>query len=147
MSSRNWTDRKQVGEFMHRRVAELGLTTAWEHASCPAVNAGPDSVVGHAGPTDIVIQPGQLIHFDFGVKENEYCSDIQRMAYVLAEGETAPPEPVQRAFDTVLRAVQEAVKAMKPGVLGVEIDAIARKVITDAGYPEFMHATGHHLGR
>lgn len=36
---------------------------------------------------------------------------------------------------------------MKPGVLGVEIDAIARKVITDAGYPEYKYATGHHLGR
>lgn len=138
---------KQVGDYMHRRVAELGLTTAWEYDSCPAVNAGPDSPVGHAGPTEITIQPGQLLHFDFGVQENEYCSDIQRMAYILAPGETAPPEPVQRGFDTVVRAIQEAVKAMKPGVLGVEIDAIARKVITDAGYPEYKYATGHHLGR
>ncbi|HLF91817.1 MAG TPA: M24 family metallopeptidase, partial [Anaerolineales bacterium] len=119
----------------------------WETESCPAVNAGPDSPVGHAGPTDMEIQHGQLIHFDFGVKENEYCSDIQRMAYVLAPGETVPPEPVQRGFDTVVRAIQEAVKAMKPGMLGVEIDDIARKVITDAGYPEYKYATGHHLGR
>jgi Xaa-Pro aminopeptidase len=138
---------KQVGDYMHRRVAELGLTTAWEHASCPAVNAGPDSPVGHAGPTEIQLQPGQLLHFDFGVKEDEYCSDIQRMAYLLAPGETAPPEPVQRGFDTVVRAIQEAVKVMKPGMLGVEVDAVARKVITDAGYPEYMYATGHHLGR
>ncbi|GAB4581663.1 MAG: Xaa-Pro peptidase family protein [Anaerolineales bacterium] len=138
---------KNVGAYMHRRVEELGLTTAWEHESCPAVNAGPDSPVGHAGPTEIVIQPGQLIHFDFGVKENEYCSDIQRMVYVLAPGESTPPEPVQRGFNTVVRAIQEAVKAMKPGVLGVEIDAIARKVVTDAGYPEYKYATGHHLGR
>ncbi len=138
---------KYVGDFLHRRVAELGLTTAWEYESCPAVNAGPDSPVGHAGPTEIVIQPGQLIHFDFGVKENAYCSDIQRMAYVLAPGETTPPEPVQRGFETVVRAIQEAVNAMKPGMLGVEIDAIARKIVTDAGYPEYKYATGHHLGR
>ncbi|HNB53907.1 MAG TPA: Xaa-Pro peptidase family protein [Anaerolineales bacterium] len=138
---------KQVGDYIHRRVAELGLTTAWEYDACPAVNAGPDSPVGHAGPTEITIQPGQLLHFDFGVQENAYCSDIQRMVYVLAPGETAPPEPVQRGFDTVVRAIQEAVKAMKPGVLGVEIDAIARKVVTDAGYTEYKYATGHHLGR
>jgi len=138
---------KQVGAFMHHRVDELGLGTAWETESCPAVNAGPDSPVGHAGPTEIVIQPGQLLHFDFGVKENEYCSDIQRMAYVLAPGETTPPEPVQRGFATIVHAIQEAVKAMKPGMLGVEIDAIARKVVTDAGYPEYKYATGHHLGR
>ncbi|NUM48778.1 MAG: aminopeptidase P family protein [Anaerolineales bacterium] len=138
---------KRVGAYLHRRVEELNLTTAWEKESCPAVNAGPDSPVGHAGPTEIVIQPGQLLHFDFGVQQDEYCSDIQRMAYVLAPGETTPPEPVQRGFDTVVRAIQAAVRAMKPGVLGVEIDAIARKVITDAGYPEYKYATGHHLGR
>jgi Xaa-Pro aminopeptidase len=36
---------------------------------------------------------------------------------------------------------------MKPGMLGKEVDAIARRVVTQAGYPEFKHATGHHLGR
>ncbi len=39
------------------------------------------------------------------------------------------------------------VKAMRPGVPGKEIDDLARKHIIQAGYPEFMHATGHQLGR
>lgn len=138
---------KQVGQFIHDRVRELGLTTSWESASCPAVNSGPDTPISHSGPTDMVIQPGHLLHFDFGVRQNDYCSDIQRVVYFLREGETQAPDPVQHGFDTVVRAIQAAVEAMKPGVLGKEVDAIARKVITDAGYPEFKYATGHHLGR
>ncbi|MEM7344955.1 MAG: M24 family metallopeptidase [Chloroflexota bacterium] len=138
---------REIAASMQAKSDALGLETAWHRANCPAVNAGPESPVGHVEPTDLVVSPGQLLHFDFGVKQNEYCSDIQRMAYVLGEGETAAPELVQRAFDTVILAITESVAAMKPGVSGVEIDTIARDIVEDAGYPEFKHTTGHQLGR
>lgn len=138
---------KEVGLLMHQKVKELGLETAWESASCPAVNSGPNSPVGHASPGDIIIQPGHLVHFDFGVKQDDYCSDIQRMAYVLKPDETLPPDPVIRGFNTVVKAIESAVLAAKPGMRGFEIDAIARNVIVGSGYPEYMYATGHHLGR
>lgn len=138
---------KEVAAFMHDQVAEAGLGYAWPRESNPAVNSGPDSPVGHSGPTDIRVQPGHLLHFDFGVKNEEYCSDIQRMAYVLREGENAPPLEVQRGFATVRQAIENARAAMQPGVQGVEIDTLARQIITAAGYPEFKHALGHQLGR
>jgi Xaa-Pro aminopeptidase len=138
---------KEVAAFMHAQVAALGLQTSWDAAHCPAVNAGPDSPVGHASPTDLKVLPGQIIHFDFGVLKDGYCSDIQRVVYALDVGESAPPAPVQRGFDTIVRAIQAAVAAMKPGMLGKEIDAIARQTVTDAGYPEFMYGTGHQVGR
>lgn len=138
---------KDVAAFMHARVTEAGLGFAWPRESNPAVNSGPESPVGHSGPTDIRIQPGHILHFDFGVKYGEYCSDIQRVAYILGEDETAAPPEVQRGFATIRQAIEEARAAMRPGVPGKEIDATARSIVSGAGYAEFKHALGHQLGR
>jgi len=54
---------------------------------------------------------------------------------------------VQKAFATVLQAIDAGAKALRPGVRGFEVDAVARKVVVDAGYPEFKHGLGHGLGR
>jgi len=136
-----------VAAYMHAQMAEAGVSFAWPRESNPAVNSGPESPVGHSGPTDIQIEPGHILHWDFGVKYDEYCSDIQRVGYVLRENETTAPPEVQRGFETVRQAIEEARTAMKPGVQGVEIDTIARKIVTEAGYPEYKHALGHQLGR
>jgi Xaa-Pro aminopeptidase len=138
---------KQIAGHMHKLMRSRRLGPAWEIANCPSVNSGPDSPVGHISPGDIVLQPGHLVHIDFGVRQNDYCSDIQRTIYLRRPGESEPPDPVQKGFDTIVQAIQKAVAAMRPGVMGKEIDAIARAVVTEAGYPEYKYATGHHLGR
>lgn len=145
--ARPWLSEIEIGEFMQAQLEAFGVGPAWHEGHCPTVSAGPESPVGHVGRTEQTIERGQLLHFDFGVKQDAYCSDIQRMVYFLAPGEDRPPEPVQRGFDTVVRAIQAAVEAMAPGILGKEVDAVARAVVTEAGYPEFKHATGHQLGR
>ena len=137
----------EISALMHALLEAHGVGPAWELQHCPTVNAGPDSPVGHTGPSDIRLQRGQILHLDFGVKQADYCSDIQRVAYYLAPGETRAPEPVQRGFDTVRRALLAAAAAMQPGRPGKEVDAAARSVVTAAGYPEYLYATGHQLGR
>jgi len=137
----------EIGEFMHKLAHEYGVTYAWPAESCPAVNSGPNSAVGHRGPTEIKVERGHIIHFDFGVKYKDYCSDIQRVAYVLREGETEAPPEVQRGFITIRTAVEKSSEAMKAGVTGNSIDIIAREIVTDGGYPEYPHALGHQLGR
>lgn len=137
----------QVAEMMQAEILRRGLGFAWPRSNNPAVNSGPDSPVGHNAPTEIRVGRGHLLHFDFGVREGDYCSDIQRMVYFLNSGEIQPPEPVRKAFETEVRALQAAFKAVRPGALGVEVDRAAREVVTNAGYPEFKHATGHQVGR
>jgi len=137
----------EVGAYMHKLAKEYGVGLAWPADNCPAVNSGPNSPVGHNGPTDIKVERGHLIHFDFGVQYEGYCSDIQRIAYVLREGETEVPVEIQRGFLTIRTAIEKSREAMKAGVTGNSIDVISREVVTDSGYPEFMHALGHQLGR
>jgi Xaa-Pro aminopeptidase len=137
----------EIGEYMHKLARDYDVGLAWPAENCPAVNSGPNSPVGHNGPTDIKVERGHIIHFDFGVKYMDYCSDIQRLVYVLREGETEAPPEVQRGFITIRTAIEKSREAMKPGATGNSIDVIAREILIDAGYPEYQHALGHQLGR
>lgn len=137
----------EVANYMHALMKEYGVGYAWSPENNPAVNAGPDKIVGHSGPSEIRIERGHIIHFDFGVKYEGYCSDIQRVAYVLREGETEAPLEVQRGFITIRTAIEKSREAMKAGATGNSIDTIAREIVTDSGYPEYKYALGHQLGR
>jgi Xaa-Pro aminopeptidase len=137
----------EIGEYMHKLARDHNVGLAWPAENCPAVNSGPNSAVGHSGPTDIRVEPGHILHFDFGVKYQDYCSDIQRLVYVLREDEMEAPLEVQRGFITIRTAIEKAREAMNPGATGNSIDVIAREILLDAGYPEYQHALGHQLGR
>ena len=137
----------EVSEYMHGLLDEYAVQPGWELLNCPTVNTGPDSAIGHVGPTDLKISPGHIVHFDFGVLQDEYCSDIQRVVYFLLPGEKSAPPEVQHGFDTVRLAIQRAFEAIKPGVMGKTIDHIARQTVIDGGFPEYPYGTGHQVGR
>jgi Xaa-Pro aminopeptidase len=137
----------EIGEYMQKLANDYGVGLAWPAENCPAVNSGPNSPVGHNGPTEIKVERGHLLHFDFGVKYEEYCSDIQRVAYVLGKGENQAPMDVQRGFITIRTAIEKSREAMKADVTGNSIDVISRGIVSDSGYPEYPYALGHQLGR
>lgn len=133
---------------VHGYLTERGMGTAWDWDYCPTVSAGADSPIGHAGPQpQYKVKPGSLVHMDFGVKENDYCADIQRVWYVRKDKDDAIPDDLQRAFDAARQAIRAGFEALKPGIAGWEVDAIARQTLVEAGYPEYQHAFGHHVGR
>ena len=138
---------RQIAEFVHSLVDEAGLDYAWDKVHNPIVTCGPDSPVGHAMPGDVRLERGHTLHLDLGVKQDGFCSDLQRMWYVLEEGETEAPADVQHAFQTVLAAIRAGEAALQVGAHGWQVDGVARQRIVDAGYPEYMHAFGHLLGR
>jgi Xaa-Pro dipeptidase len=95
----------------------------------------------------VVLERGHTLHLDLGVKQNGYCADLQRMWYVLEEGETRAPADVQAAFAAVYGALKAGEAALRPGVPGWQVDQAARQHLVAAGYPEYLHAFGHLLGR
>ncbi len=133
------TTENDVGNYLRRRTEEFGATVPFL-----SVVVGP--VRGHSDPTDRIIQPGDLVRIDFGITWRGYSTDVQRTAYVLKPGETAPPEEIQRLWNTCRKATDAAIAAMRPGVTGNAIDTVARKVLTDAGYEGYPHAAGHPIG-
>jgi len=135
-----------IAEFIRNEVKKRGLTVAWEPAVCPSVFTGPDTAEAHFRPTKRKVEKGHLINIDFGVRYKNYTSDIQRMYYVVKDNENNLPEPVQKGFDVIKTAIRKAKDMMKPGVVGYDIDKIAREYIVNNGYGEFPHALGHQVG-
>ncbi len=137
----------EIANFMKQKVKERGFGLAWEEDHCPAVFTGPDAGGAHSGPTDNKVEKGHIVNIDFGIEYKGYCSDLQRMWYVLKDNETKAPAEVQKGFEIIRDAIQKVAGQLKPGVAGCDMDDIARNYITDKGYEEYPHGLGHQVGR
>jgi Xaa-Pro aminopeptidase len=96
----------------------------------------------HAVPTDAEIARGTLVTLDIGARLDGYCSDCTR---TWATGEL--PDDLAAAYGLVRRAQEAALAAVRAGPEGREVDAVARRIITEAGHGEhFGHGLGHGVG-
>jgi Xaa-Pro aminopeptidase len=106
------------------------------------VAAGPNSALPHARPSDYAIKPGEPVVVDIGSKYRNYGSDMTRTFCIGEKDDT-----FKRVYSTVLEAQMTAIAGIKAGMTGGEADAIARDVITRAGYADaFGHSLGHGIG-
>ena len=106
------------------------------------IATGANGANPHAQPGETVVREGDLIVMDYGAGYHDYHSDMTRTVCV---GE--PSEEQRRVYDVVRLAHETCAAAARPGCIGTDIQALAVKVISDAGYGDyFKHGLGHGVG-
>jgi Xaa-Pro aminopeptidase len=106
------------------------------------VAAGPHGALPHATPREVEVGPDQLVVIDWGAELDGYCSDCTR---TVATGEPLPE--AREVYELVLAAELAGIEAVRAGVGGRDVDAVARAVIDAGGHSEhFGHGLGHGVG-
>ena len=132
------TENEITAELVYRMYKYGGQGNSFD----PIVVTGAKSSMPHGVPGDNVVRDGDFITMDFGTLRDGYCSDMTR---TVAVGHVT--DEMRKIYDIVLAAQLAGIEAAAPGVPGKNIDAAARKVITDAGYGEYFgHGFGHGVG-
>jgi Xaa-Pro aminopeptidase len=106
------------------------------------VGSGSTGALPHGRPTDRVVEANTTVVVDAGCVFHGYNSDCTR---TFATGDL--PDDLANAYEVCLRGQRAALEAMRPGVSGADADAVARRIIDDAGLGEkFGHGLGHGVG-
>lgn len=108
----------------------------------PIVAINEASAAPHHQNSDRCLKKGDMLLIDMGVIYKGYCSDMTRVLFT----ENPTPEQ-QKIYEIVLHAQEIAIKSMKAGMTGAQIDSLARRAIAASGFAkEFSHALGHGVG-
>ncbi|MDE5885581.1 MAG: aminopeptidase P family protein [Oscillospiraceae bacterium] len=103
---------------------------------------GAHSSMPHGVPDDRIIQENSFVLMDFGAVVDGYHSDMTRTVCV-----GQPSQEMQEVYEIVRHAQDAAKAAARPGISGKALDAVARDLITQAGYGgQFGHSLGHGVG-
>ena len=106
------------------------------------VASGINSSMPHAVLSDKKIEVGDFVTMDFGCIYKGYCSDMTRTIVV---GKASDKQ--KHIYNTVLKAQLAALDYIKAGVIGKDVDNVARTIINEAGYEGcFGHGLGHSVG-
>ncbi len=128
---------RDVGGLLSREMADRGARGGG------LVQFGPGSALPHGGPGERQLALGMPVLIDAGCRVHGYRSDITRMHFF---GDDPSPE-YREVFNIVFAAQTAAFEAGRPGMECQQLDRIARRLITDAGYGRFFtHRLGHGLG-
>jgi Xaa-Pro aminopeptidase len=143
----------QVNEVARPGISENELAWLLEKAMRDAgadgvafpiiVAAGRNAAMAHHSPGERRLEQGDSLIVDLGALLNGYRSDLTRSFYI--DGQ--PDEQFQHVYDLVLEAQETALRHMKAGMSGKDIDSLARNIIEAGGFGEaFGHSLGHGVG-
>jgi Xaa-Pro aminopeptidase len=106
------------------------------------VASGKRSSLPHGVASKKKIEDGDFVTLDFGCIYNGYCSDMTRTVVI---GKATDKQ--KEIYNTVLEAQEEALKHIKPGIKGCDVDKLARDIIEKKGYGKYFgHGLGHGVG-
>lgn len=139
---------QSLQEGMTTHDVEKLIQTAYQQVGFrgdASLNIGEYTALPHGSEQRQTIKEGTILMLDDGCEVEGYTSDITR-TFVLGKA----TDKMKKVFDIVHRAQSAALAAARPGVPLADVDAAARKVITDAGYGPgfkyFTHRLGHGMG-
>ena len=138
------TTTEDVVWWYREKIKELKLDT-WFHTSVSIQRNEPDAIMSKR-PQPLVIQPGDLLHVDFGITYLRLNTDTQQHAYVLKAGETEVPAYLRDAFKKGNRLQDILTGNFKEGKTGNQILADSRKqAIAEGIAPSiYTHPIGYH---
>ena len=129
---------------------ELAAEISYEMQKRGATGPSFDTIVGfgegsaepHYHPHDVPLRKGQFVLCDFGAYYQRYASDLTS-TWMYGR----PTKEMQDIYDTVLRAHQAAIDAVRAGVKGGDVHLAAQAVIDASPWKgRFIHSVGHSLG-
>lgn len=133
-------DEKTLSDMIEQFFEDQGATKDIQlQYVCYGKNAAEPH---HGAVAGEKLQEGDAVLFDLWAPINNYWCDMTRTVFY-----KRCSEEHAKIYETVKAAQQAAIDSVHPGVKMCEVDAAARKVITDAGYGEyFITRTGHGAG-
>ena len=122
------TTTQDVVWWLRQEVSRLGLGS-WFQPSIRVQRKGMGSppVMGDDGAA--IIEGGDVLHVDFGIKAMGMATDTQHMGYVLRRGEEEVPAGIKAALATANRLQDIVLEQLRPGRTGNEILAAALAVM------------------
>ncbi len=112
---------------------------------------GKNAALPHHFPDNTKLKYGDFILIDAGSKAGNYCSDMTR-TFIFGDDRNRIPEygEMEKISKIVKEAQVMAIRSIKPGVKGKDVDKIARDYIESAENGKykgkFIHSLGHSIG-
>ncbi len=135
--------------WFREKVRELKLTT-WFHPTV-SIQRQDAETFDHLEafskrPEESIIQPGDLLHVDFGITYLRLNTDTQQHAYVLKDGETDAPEFLKNALKRANRLQDIFTANFEEGKTGNEILKQSREQASSEGIKPaiYSHPIGYH---